>query len=494
MSDTRALLNRIAEFRRRIEAMPRLVPPELPLGSKPTGRTPEEQLQQKVEAGSRTQAILEYSLRQLNNAEQPLPATLTNRARRLLVETQGLVARLKAFADDPLLAGPPAQTDGTVPEADVAAVHFRESAALVEAATRYALALPESPGEQMRLCEGLEGMIDAAHRRVALLATLLERRRLDAIRIDALARFLSELSHTSNRLDPTPILALASDLITTESATPLRFLHVEPTSDTSYLGGAKYPAPARFVAAHSLNCAAVLIRILRGDPEWRDQLQAVVVAALLHDAGMMFVDPGLLAAKEPLNLEEQRLIEKHARRGADLIHERLPTFADLADAIGTHHERADGTGYPNGLMMGKLSPLAHMLAAVDVYVAMCSPRPHRPAYDPRTAMTDTLLLADRGRLDRYAAEKLLVLGFYPAGTVVELSDGSTAVVIRHRDPRTAPHLAARPLLSLLADAGGRPLPTPRTVDLAETDLGIVVRALDSTDRLKRLGRHYPEWA
>jgi HD-GYP domain-containing protein (c-di-GMP phosphodiesterase class II) len=207
----------------------------------------------------------------------------------------------------------------------------------------------------------------------------------------------------------------------------------------------------------------------------------------------MFVDPGILAAKEPLNLEEQRMIERHARRGGELIAERLPTLADIAEAISAHHERTDGTGYPAGALIGKLSPLARLLAVVDVYTALCSPRPQRPAHDPRTALTDTLLLADRGRLDRYAAEKLLTLGFYPAGTVVELSDGATAVVISHRDPRQAPHLAARPLLSLFTDGAGRPLPTPRTVDLAETDLGIVVRAVDPLDRVKRLGRHYPEW-
>jgi hypothetical protein len=101
-------------------------------------------------------------------------------------------------------------------------------------------------------------------------------------------------------------------------------------------------------------------------------------------------------------------------------------------------------------------------------------------------------LADRGGLDRFAAEKLLALGLYPAGTVVELADGSTAVVLAPHDPRNALHAAARPLVALLADRHGRPLPNPRFLDLAGTGAP-VVRTLEPIDRLRRLGRSYPEW-
>jgi hypothetical protein len=103
-----------------------------------------------------------------------------------------------------------------------------------------------------------------------------------------------------------------------------------------------------------------------------------------------------------------------------------------------------------------------------------------------------LLLADRGRLDRYSAEKLLALGLYPAGTVVELADGTTAAVLAPHDPRNALHAAARPLVALLADRDGRSLPSPRFFDLAGGGAP-VVRTLEPLERLNRLGRSYPEW-
>src|SRR5262249_54826576 len=121
---------------------------------------------------------------------------------------------------------------------------------------------------------------------------------------------------------------------------------------------------------------------------------------------------------------------------------------------------------------------------------LCAPRSHRPPLDPRTALTDTLLMAERGKLDRYAAETLLTLGFYPVGTVVELDDGSTGVVLA---PRHTPPLAARPPVAVLVPAGGRPLPAPAYVDLAQRDGPAIVRSLGYPDRLRRLGRAYPEW-
>ena len=200
---------------------------------------------------SRTQAILEYSLRQLAGTANVNPPALSNRARRLLTQAQGLVTRMKAMADEPLLAGPPLAYREA---ADPLAVHFRETAALTEAAVRYALSFPESASEQERLCEGLEAMIDATARRLELLAAALERRRAEESRIDALARFLVSLDQASGPLDVGPVFHLADCLLAEEPGKPLRLLAADPMQTQGYLGGHEHPRVTRFVAAHSLNC------------------------------------------------------------------------------------------------------------------------------------------------------------------------------------------------------------------------------------------------
>src|SRR5207248_11469076 len=108
-----------------------------------------------------------------------------------------------------------------------------------------------------------------------------------------------------------------------------------------------------------------------------------------------------------------------------------------------------------------------LLAVCDVYAALCAPRPHRPAFDTRTALTDTLLLAERDALDKFQAERLLLLSFYPVGSVVELSDGSAAAVVATHPGQRGLTNPARPIVTLLADGQGQPLPFPRMIDLLQ---------------------------
>jgi HD domain len=170
----------------------------------------------------------------------------------------------------------------------------------------------------------------------------------------------------------------------------------------------------------------------------------------------------------------------------------MPAAAPLCEAIISHHERLDGTGYPAGLKDTHIGPLPRLLALADVYAAMCASRPHRPAQDPRTALTETLLLAERGLLDRHLAERLLHLSFYPVGSVVELADGSVGVVVAtHLLPRQL-QTPSRPVVAVLADAEGQTYPTPRHLDLGEVEGKAIVRAVSAEHRRTLLGRRYPE--
>ena len=92
----------------------------------------------RVQAGSRTQALLEQSLRQLAIVPEPAPSTpipLTARARRLLKEAHELIGTLRTLADDPLLAGSPPKEDGGE-EIDPLAIYYRETATMMEPAVQ----------------------------------------------------------------------------------------------------------------------------------------------------------------------------------------------------------------------------------------------------------------------------------------------------------------------------------------------------------------------
>jgi hypothetical protein len=128
----------------------------------------------------------------------------------------------------------------------------------------------------------------------------------------------------------------------------------------------------------------------------------------------------------------------------------------------------------------------------DVYSALCEARQHRDARESRTALADTLLLADQGALDRQACERLLHLSFYPVGSVVELADGMVACVVATPVGKRDLNTPARPVVSVLADSQGKLLPTPRFLDLAQCDSGGIVRTLTPEERNRLLGQRYPE--
>jgi hypothetical protein len=479
MSDTQVLLGRIAALRQRLEQAHGLIKDAgsaaaslLEGGADPVGA-----LERKVAAGFRQHALLDAGLRQLSGspggAGAALPAQLTARAARLLRRGGELLDRLRALSEEPLLQ----QGEG-----DALLTRYRETAAMTETVLRTVQAFPEAPGAQVRLCEGLEAILGVVADRLAGLTAAVAARRRDRGRIDALADLLTALA-AGEPVEMGPLSSLAEAVLDdAQQALPLRWL----------AWGAE--EPARFAAAHGLLTAQVCARLTRHDPDWRGRPLEPILAALVHDVGMLCVPAELLAKAGPLDDAERRAVEAHAALGAEAVARLAPQAPWLAEAVAGHHERLDGTGYPAGLSDAQLRPLVRLLAVCDVYAALASPRPHRAALETRTALTDTLLAAEKGALDRHHAERLLHLSLYPPGTAVELADGAFGVVVATHTGRRDLSAPARPVVALVTDARGQPLPTPAHLDLAECEGRSVLRSLTPPERRELLGARYPEWA
>jgi hypothetical protein len=487
MSDTRALLSRITDLRRRLAQAQGLLLEAGAVASAahdaPAGTDLAERLERDVLAGGRVQQLLDGSLRQIAGAlrgdDSVRPTQLTARARRLLERARDLVGRLKPLASDPAL---PADDPD-----DPLVRGVRNAAAVTEAAVRLVQAFPDSPGGQLRLCEGVDGVLTAAADRIGALAAAAAARRQRAERVDTLAHLLTGLTAgRAQALDPFTALADAV-LADARQGAPLNFLDAgDPARGDAW--------PARRVAAHALTTAQVVARLVRSDPELNRHPTGAVLAALVHDVGLLALPPDLLTKRGGLDDADRRVLERHPREGAEVVSRQLPTAGGLADAVAGHHERLDGTGYPAGLKNGQVPPLARLLAVADVYAAMCCPRPYRAALDPRTALTDTLMAAEGGGLDSTWAERLLYLSFYPVGAVVELTDGSVARVVATHPPRADLHTPARPVVALLTGPRGDWLPAPEPLDLAACEGRAVVRTLPAAQRRQILAGKYPEWA
>jgi HD-GYP domain-containing protein (c-di-GMP phosphodiesterase class II) len=525
MSDTQVLLSKISALRQRLEQAQGLV---TEAGSAVVDLAPDaaagrlRNLERQAAAGFENNAQLDGVLRQLEDTAGPaiegriLPAQLTARARRVLERSRELLERVRGLTEEAERGAPPTtcgpsrpgdqscalfdQSQQVAPGRGQAApgragrrpqegaggkpllALHRETAAMLESLLRMIQAFPDSPSGQLRLCEGVEAILNVVSQRVHLLTAALQRRGREQTRIETLADLLTGL-YDGRALDVKPYALLAEDILAeAQESLPLRFLH------------AGVEVPARFVACHSLTVAQVVARLVRHEPELRGRPVEPVLAALIHDVGMLGVPVEVLAKAAPLVDAERRLVEAHVRISVGLASRLLPGGTWLVEAVGGHHERLDGTGYPDGLREFQLRTLPRLLAVGDVYAAFCSPRPHRPARETRTALADTLVLAEQGALDRYQAERLLQLSFYPVGSVVELADGAVAVVVATHGTGSGLQTPARPVVSLLTDGQGQFLAAPQPLDLALCESRSIVRTLPPDERCDLLGRRYPELA
>ncbi len=107
-----------------------------------------------------------------------------------------------------------------------------------------------------------------------------------------------------------------------------------------------------------------------------EKLDEVRYSALLHDIGKIGVPDGILLKPGKLMAEEFMIIQKHPAIGRDLV-ARVPTLNRLTDAILHHHEKWDGSGYPEGLAGEGIPLAARIVGAVDAFDAMTTPRPYR---------------------------------------------------------------------------------------------------------------------
>ncbi|MGZ4959848.1 MAG: HD domain-containing phosphohydrolase, partial [Methylomonas sp.] len=133
-----------------------------------------------------------------------------------------------------------------------------------------------------------------------------------------------------------------------------------------------------YTAGHQRRTAELATAIARkmGLPE--EQVNGIHFASIIHDVGKIHIPAEILAKPGKLSAIEFMFIKAHPQAGYDILkHVKFPW--PITDIILQHHERLDGTGYPQGLKEGQILLEAKILAVADVVEAMCSHRPYRPA-------------------------------------------------------------------------------------------------------------------
>jgi putative two-component system response regulator len=152
------------------------------------------------------------------------------------------------------------------------------------------------------------------------------------------------------------------------------------------------------IAGHCQRLAFIAVTL--GVAMGLDQLclLALYRGGYLHDVGKVGVPDSILFKPGGLTAEEWVVMRSHSTRGEEICR-HLPSMKHVLPIIRHHHEKWDGTGYPDGLRGEQIPLLARVLQIADIYDALTSPRPYKPAFEPREAVRTIQQEAERGWRD-----------------------------------------------------------------------------------------------
>ncbi|MDF2951897.1 MAG: metal dependent phosphohydrolase [Anaerocolumna sp.] len=163
----------------------------------------------------------------------------------------------------------------------------------------------------------------------------------------------------------------------------------------------------------------------------RDKLIQLGMSGMLHDIGKKFVPTDILDKSGKLSKSEFQVIQTHPERGYEMLYKAYNLSSVTKIGVLQHHERFDGSGYPNGLKGHEISMFGRIIAVSDTYDAMTSDRAYHKASQP-SEVIEYLFGNGNQRYDLRVVDYFSkCIAVYPVGSCVELSDGTKGIVLKN---------------------------------------------------------------
>lgn len=223
---------------------------------------------------------------------------------------------------------------------------------------------------------------------------------------------------------------------------------------------AKLKAKGSYEFLRAVDTSLLMITFGRFLQLERAQLDILGLAGMLLDVGKIKVSDAILRKQTVLTPEEYETARKHVQYSVEIIRNEKDLQDDVIRIVLQHHERLDGSGYPDGLRGAELTLYGSIAGIVDSYSALVAMRPYAEQLSPSNALAKLYKL--RGTLfhDALIEQFIQCIGIYPVGSVVELNTGEIGMVIAQNLVRRL-----QPRVMIILDRDRVPLRPERIIDL-----------------------------
>jgi len=194
----------------------------------------------------------------------------------------------------------------------------------------------------------------------------------------------------------------------------------------------------------------------------REQLDLLGMLGLLQDIGKVRMPAGLLEKKGPLTEEERKACYSHLQHSVAILKETAGLPAELPALAALHHERFDGSGYPEHLKGPEIGLFGSIAGLVDCFDALTRPRPYAEALSPSNALSKLYDWRDTLFDGSLVQQMIQCIGIYPVGAAVELNTGEIGIVIAQNLVRRL-----QPRVMVVLDAKGNLLKPQKILDLVK---------------------------
>ena len=267
-----------------------------------------------------------------------------------------------------------------------------------QVAQRIKVAKPVAMNEELQ-----RAAMICAKARQAVVSMFQEVRMGNAINAEAVGELVEEISSSIIR-NPGALISLA---------------RIKTADDYTYM--------------HSVAVCALMVSLARQLGLDEKDIREAGMAGLLHDLGKALMPLDVLNKPGKLTDDEFRIIKSHPVAGHRLLVDSKSASAVVLDVCLHHHEKVDGSGYPDQLAGDAISLFAKMGAVCDVYDAITSNRPYKAGWDPAESIRK-MTEWSKGHFDERVFQAFIKsIGIYPIGSLVKLGSGRLAVVVEQSE-------------------------------------------------------------